>query len=66
FAQPETPEEQELAKDIAPAYGEALKSAMPSLIDQLEIEYANRITDRGPEPEMDLGSTAVTPDPSTD
>ncbi|MGB5187628.1 MAG: DUF2652 domain-containing protein [Acidimicrobiia bacterium] len=66
FAQPETPEEQELAKDIAPAYGEALKSAMPSLIDRLEIEYANRIADRGPEPQMNLGSTAVTPDPSTD
>ena len=66
FASPESREEQELAKDIAPAYGEALKAAMPSLIDQLEAEYAARIADRGLEPELGLGSTAVTPDPSTD
>ena len=39
---------------------------MPSLIDELEIEYAKRIADRGPEPEVDLESTAVPPDPSTD
>jgi hypothetical protein len=46
--------EKELAKDIAPAYGAALEAAMPALIDQLEAEYAARIADRRPEPELDL------------
>jgi len=52
FAGPETPEEQELAKEIAPAYGEALQSAMPSLIEQLEAEYDAKLAERGPEPEL--------------
>lgn len=52
FAGPETPEEQELAKDIAPAYGDALRAHMPALVEQLEAEYATRIADRGPEPEL--------------
>lgn len=55
FAAPETPEELELAQDIAPAYGEALEAAMPSLIEQLEAEYAARTADRSPEPELPGG-----------
>jgi hypothetical protein len=52
FAPPETPEERELAEHIAPAYGEALEAAMPALVEQLEAEYAARLADRGPEPEL--------------
>ena len=52
FAGPDTPEEQELAKDIAPAYGDALRAHMPALVQQLEAEYAVRVADRGPEPRL--------------
>jgi hypothetical protein len=37
---------------IAPAYGEALRSGIPSLVAQLEAELAARDADRGPEPEL--------------
>jgi len=36
FGPPETRKGRDLAKDIAPAYNEALESAMPELIDQTE------------------------------
>ena len=62
-AAPETPEELELAQDIAPAYGEALQAAMPSLVAQLEAEYAARMAERGPEPGPGPAGTAMAPDP---
>jgi hypothetical protein len=37
---------------IAPAYGQALQSGIPSLIAQLDAELAARDADRGPEPEL--------------
>lgn len=58
FAAPETPQEQEAAKDIARAYDEAMRSVMPALIEQLEAEHAARTTDRGPEPDAPVRSTA--------
>jgi hypothetical protein len=42
FAPPETEAERAIAADIAPAYGEALRSAVPALISQLEDEVATR------------------------
>ena len=41
-----------LMKVIGPAYGEALRSGMPSLIEQLDAVLAAREADRGPEPEL--------------
>jgi hypothetical protein len=35
---------------IGPAYGEALRSGIPSLIAQLDAALAAREVDRGPEP----------------
>ena len=37
---------------IAPAYGNALRSSIPSLIAQLDAALAARNADRGPEPEL--------------
>jgi Protein of unknown function (DUF2652)/Polyketide cyclase / dehydrase and lipid transport len=37
---------------IAPAYGEALRSRIPSLTAQLDAALAGRDADRGPEPEL--------------
>ena len=39
-------------KEIAPAYGQALRASLPSLIAQLDAELAARELDRGPEPEL--------------
>ena len=52
FAPPKSRREKTLAKDIAPAYGEALRSGLPSLIAQLDEELATRDADGGPEPEL--------------
>ncbi len=52
YAAPRTRREQALMKDIAAAYGEALRASIPSLITQLDAELAAREADRGPEPEL--------------
>jgi class 3 adenylate cyclase len=52
YAAPKTRREKELMKVIAPAYGQALRSGIPSLIAQLDAELAARDADRGPEPEL--------------
>lgn len=40
-------------KEIGPAYGAALRSALPDLIVQLEAAYADLLAGRGPEPEVE-------------
>ncbi len=46
-------------KEIGPAYGAALHSALPDLPDlpdlivQIEAAYADLLADRGPEPEVE-------------
>jgi uncharacterized protein YndB with AHSA1/START domain len=52
YAAPKTRREKELMKVIGPAYGEALQSGVPSLIAQLDAEFAAREAGRGPEPEL--------------
>jgi len=52
FAPPKSRRERALMEHIGPAYGEALQSRFPSLIAQLEAEFAARDADRGPEPEL--------------
>jgi uncharacterized protein YndB with AHSA1/START domain len=52
FSAPKTRRERALMKVIGPAYGEALRSGIPSLIAQLDAELAARDADRGPEPEL--------------
>jgi len=44
FALPETEAEGALAREIASAYGEALRSAVPALVAQLEAEGASHTT----------------------
>jgi hypothetical protein len=52
YAAPKTRREKELMKEIAPAYGQALRSGIPSLVAQLDEVFAAREADRGPEPEL--------------
>jgi uncharacterized protein YndB with AHSA1/START domain len=52
FAAPKTKREKGLMEHIGPAYGDALRSGIPSLIAQLDAELAARDADRGPEPEL--------------
>ena len=52
YGQAKTRREKELMKHIAPAYGQALQSGIPSLIAQLDGRLAARDADRGPEPEL--------------
>jgi len=52
YGQAKTRREKDLMKVIAPAYGQALQSGVPSLIAQLDAELAARDMDRGPEPEL--------------
>jgi hypothetical protein len=52
FGAPKTRRETALMKDIGPAYGQALRSSIPSLIAQLDARLAARDADRGPEPEL--------------
>ena len=52
FAAPKTRREKALMEHIGPAYGEALRSGIPSLLAQLDAALAARDADRGPEPEL--------------
>jgi Protein of unknown function (DUF2652)/Polyketide cyclase / dehydrase and lipid transport len=53
FASPKTKREKALMEDhIAPAYGAALRSGIPTLLTLLDAELAARDADRGPEPEL--------------
>jgi len=52
FSAPKTKREKGLMEHIGPAYGDALRSGIPSLIAQLEAALAAREADRGPEPEL--------------
>ncbi len=52
FAAPKSKRQQALATQIGEAYGQALESALPTLIRQLDAELATRETGRGPEPEL--------------
>ena len=55
FAAPKTRREKALMEDhIAPAYGAALRSGIPTLITLLDAELAAREADRGPEPELSM------------
>jgi hypothetical protein len=56
YAAPRTRREKGLMEVIAPAYGEALRSGIPSLIAQLDAELAARDADRGPEPALNAPS----------
>ncbi len=52
FGAPKTKRENGLLEHIGPAYGEALRSGIPSLVAQLDAALADRDADRGPEPEL--------------
>jgi hypothetical protein len=52
FAPPKTKREMPLMKVIGPAYGQALEANCPSLVAQLDAEFAARDADRGLEPEL--------------
>jgi hypothetical protein len=52
YGQAKTRREKELMKVIAPAYGQALQSGLPSLNAQLAAVLAARDAGRGPEPEL--------------
>jgi hypothetical protein len=52
YGAPSTEREAKEMEVIAPAYGEALRSGIPSLISQLDEATAARDADRGPEPEL--------------
>jgi hypothetical protein len=52
FAAPKTRREKALMEHIGPAYGEALRSGIPSLVAQLDAALAAREVGRGPEPEL--------------
>jgi hypothetical protein len=52
FAAPRTRREKALMEHIGPAYGEALRSGVPSLLAQLDAELAARGADLAAEPEL--------------
>ncbi|HEY6058565.1 MAG TPA: hypothetical protein VIV06_11060, partial [Candidatus Limnocylindrales bacterium] len=52
YGQAKTRREIALMKEIAPAYGNALRSGVPGLVAQLDAALAARDADRGPEPEL--------------
>ena len=52
YAAPKTRREKALMEHIGPGYGDALRSAIPSLIAQLDAEMAARDAGRAPEPEL--------------
>ncbi len=54
YGAPKTKREMVLMEHMGPAYGEALRSSLPSLIAQLEARLAARDADRGPEPELPI------------
>jgi Protein of unknown function (DUF2652)/Polyketide cyclase / dehydrase and lipid transport len=52
FAPPTSAKELALARQVGAAYGQALESAVPRLVAQLEAELETRVVDRPPEPEL--------------
>jgi Protein of unknown function (DUF2652)/Polyketide cyclase / dehydrase and lipid transport len=50
FAPPRTKKDRAVAAEIGAAYGPALESAVPKLLELLDAEMAAREADRGPEP----------------
>jgi len=52
FAAPKTKREQKLMETIGPAYGAALQSGIPALLEQLDAELAARGADMAPEPDL--------------
>ena len=52
YAAPKSRREKTLMETIGPAYGQALRSGIPSLVAQLDEVLAARSADRGPEPEL--------------
>lgn len=60
FAAPESQREVEAMGNIGPAYGEALRAAIPGLTAQLDAVLATRYVDRGAEPDLP-GRRPVTP-----
>ncbi len=52
FAGPKAKKDRALAEHVGSEYGQALESRVPSLITQLAAAYAERISDRGPEPDL--------------
>ena len=52
YAAPKAKKDRELAQHVADAYGEALRSSVPSLVEQLDDALAAREADGGPEPEL--------------
>ncbi len=71
FAPPRAKKDLALAQQVGVAYGEALRSSVPTLIAQLEAELAKREADRGPEPALAAARpegplAGITPLPMTD
>jgi hypothetical protein len=52
YGAPRTRREKVLMETIGPAYAQALRSGIPSLVAQLDAELAARDADRGLEPEL--------------
>ncbi len=52
FAAPRARRELALAKEVGSAYGEALRSSLPALVEQLDAALVARVADRGPEPQL--------------
>jgi class 3 adenylate cyclase/uncharacterized protein YndB with AHSA1/START domain len=52
YGSPRTRREKGLMEVIGPAYGQALRSGIPTLVAQLDAELAARDAGRGPEPEL--------------
>jgi hypothetical protein len=71
FSAPKTKREKALMEHIGPAYGAALRSAVPDLVAQLDAALAAREADRVPEPELvqpkaDGPLSGLAPLPTTD
>jgi hypothetical protein len=52
FAAPKAKRDLALAQEVGAAYGEALRSSLPALVEQLDAAFAARLADRGPEPQL--------------
>lgn len=57
YGPPKSRKMQAVAAAIGDGYGEALRSAVPALLELLDAELAARTVDRGPEPELVAPST---------
>jgi hypothetical protein len=53
FAAPKTRREKELMRHIGPAYADALRANLPSLVAQLDAALAARAAGRAPEPDLE-------------